>query len=131
MAVPLMFGSHGANVGAGTTCATVDSVANTSACLTTGFAADNHTLVFGPVPAGVVIANLSVVTSAVLTAGTGVVVTVLDNGATTALTCTIPTGGSSCTNNAASVSIPAGDFLQVQIAASAGTNGVAYAVTFM
>jgi hypothetical protein len=125
-----MFGSHGANVGAGTTCATLDSVATTSACLTTGFAADTHTLVFGPTPAGVVIANLSATTSAALTAGTGVVVTVLDNGATTALTCTIPNGGTSCTNNAASVSIAAGHFLQVQIAVSASTNGVAYAVTF-
>jgi hypothetical protein len=126
-----MFGSHGANVGPGSTCAALYSVAGTSACLTTGFAADTHSLVFGPIPAGgVPISNLSVATSVALTGGTGAVVTVLDNGTATALKCTVATGGTSCTDNTDTATIPAGDFLEVQIVPSSGSSAVAYQVAF-
>jgi hypothetical protein len=124
-----MFGTHAQTVNAGQTfCATVDSVNNVQTCLTSGFAADNQTRVFGPAPTGgVAIAHLAVAASATV-GGAGTVVTVLDNGVATALTCTVTT--TTCANDTATVSIPAGDFLQVQIAGGTGVANAAFQVTF-
>jgi hypothetical protein len=67
-----------------------------------------------PVPIAGSLTNLSVhVGSAV--AGSGVTVTVLKNGVATALSCTIASGNSSCSDSAHSVSLLTTDVIAVEI----------------
>ena len=79
-------------------------------CLTSNYASDNNARVFGPMPAGLTIQNFSVGVSQAPNVGS-MVITVLDNGAATAITCTIPKGSTSCSDGADSFLTSAGDFL--------------------
>jgi len=63
-------------------------------------------------------------------AGSGNKVTVLDNGSATALTCTVASGTSTCTDSTDSVSITAGHYLQVKITNNAGAADRKYQVSF-
>ncbi|HEX4520407.1 MAG TPA: hypothetical protein VH063_12570 [Gaiellaceae bacterium] len=53
--------------------------------------------------------------------GGGVVLTLYLDGSATAVSCSIPSGSTSCTDSAHSVSISAGDVIAVQLANSTGT----------
>jgi hypothetical protein len=119
-----MFGNGTQNAdGLGHACLTYANVGNGNTCLTTGFANDNSELVFGPVARAVTISNLLATSN---NSATGQVVTVLDNGVATALTCT-NLAGTSCSDTVDSVLIPAGHFLQVQVL---GGNSSHWRVTF-
>lgn len=83
-------------------------------CLGTAYASDTNALVFGPMPAGLTVQNLSVVTSAAPDVGP-VAITVLSNGAATLLTCTIAKSTTTCTDSANSFSTVAGSFLEVRV----------------
>ncbi len=92
-------------------------------CLGAAFASDNNSLVFGPMPAGLSVQNLSVAASTAPTVGP-LVITVLDNGAATSLTCTISTGMTTCTDSAHSFSTSGGDFLEVRVSNDPSNTGM-------
>jgi len=83
-------------------------------CLGAAYASDTNSLVFGPMPAGLTVKNLSAMTSAAPDVGPAVV-TVLSNGAATAVTCTIAKATTSCSDNAHSFVTTAGSFLEVKV----------------
>jgi len=83
-------------------------------CLGAAYASDNNSLVFGPMPAGLTIQSLSVVASAAPDVGP-VVVTVLNNGAASSLTCTIAKATTTCADSTHSFVTGAGSFLEVQV----------------
>jgi hypothetical protein len=120
-----MFGTNSTTVNPGPLCLAYGNVANGTSCLTTGFPGSNAHLVFGPVPgppgSTMTISHLSASEQA---STTGVTITVLDNGTPTALTCTVATG-SACNDDGDTVTIPAGDFLEVS-----ATGGGGWLVTF-
>jgi hypothetical protein len=122
-----MFGNQNQNADSGHDCLTYENDNRGAPCITTtsGFLTDTNELEFGPMPAGgVTISQLQADTSGT---ATGQVVTVLDNGVATALTC-INLSGSSCRNTINIVSILAGDFLQVEV--NGGTAST-WRVTFL
>jgi hypothetical protein len=86
-----------------------------NACLGAAYASDNNSLVFGPMPAGLTIQNLTVMTSVAPDVGP-VVVTVLSNGLATSLTCTIAKATTTCADSAHSFATAAGSFLEVRVA---------------
>ena len=63
-------------------------------------------------------------------AGSGNVVTLLLNGNTTALTCTVAAGSKTCTDTTHSVTLAAGDNIQVQVTNNAGAANREYRVVF-
>ena len=63
-------------------------------------------------------------------AGSGNKVTVLDNGSATALTCTVASGSSTCTDSTDSIAITAGHYLQVQVTNLAGAANRRFQVSF-
>jgi hypothetical protein len=96
-------------------------VAQGSACigLVTGFANSANALIFGPLPSDATISHLLALTD---NSAAGQTVTVLDNVGATLLTCTTSaTSPTSCSDDADSVVIPAGHFLQVQVTNGAGS----------
>jgi len=121
----------GGSVHHGQTMCLAASAANTQgACLTSGYANDAKSIVFGPTPAGLTIQKLSAAASIAPNAGP-VVVTVLNNGVATSLSCTIAKATTSCTDSAHSFTTAAGSFLQVRVSNDT-TNAVnpRFAVTF-
>jgi hypothetical protein len=122
-----MFGNENQNADSGHDCLTYTNDNHGGACITTisGFVTDPNELEFGPMPpGGVTISKLLADTNGT---ATGQVVTVLDNGVATALTCT-DSSGSSCTNTTSTVTVPAGDFLQVEVS---GGTASEWRVTFL
>lgn len=85
-----------------------------SPCLGAAYASDTKSLVFGPMPAGLTIQKLTAVASIAPDVGP-LVITVLNNGASTPLTCTIPKAATTCTDIAHSFSTSAGSFLEVRV----------------
>jgi hypothetical protein len=96
-----------------TLCLGVWGANDQSPCLGAAYAGDTKSLVFGPMPAGRTIRHLSVVVSTAPAVGP-MVITVLDNGGATPLTCTIPITMTTCTDTAHSFSTAAGHFLEVR-----------------
>lgn len=88
-------------------------------CLTTSYATDNSSRVFGPMPDGLTIQDLAVVVAPAPNVAP-MVITVLDNGAATSLTCTIAKAATSCADSADSFVTTAGDFIELKV-----TNNVA------
>jgi hypothetical protein len=112
-----MFGGQNQNADGGHAWPCITAVA--------GFGNDANSVEFGPIPqGGVTISQLQAVTNG---SATGQTVRVLDNITATALTCT-NTAGSSCSGTTHSVTIPAGDFIQVQVT---GGTAAAWKVTFL
>jgi hypothetical protein len=91
------------------------------ACLGAAYAGDTKALVLGPMPAGLTIKNLSAVTSIAPDVGP-MIVTVLDNGISTLLTCSIAKNAATCTDSADSFSTAAGDFLEVRVSNDPGNS---------
>jgi len=85
------------------------------ACLGAAYASDTNSLVFGPMPAGLTVRKLSVVVSTAPDVGP-MIVTVLNNGAATSLTCTIAKATTNCADSADSFATAAGDFVEVRVA---------------
>jgi hypothetical protein len=116
----LQFGNEGTNVTPGSPCLTFGNVGTGAACPTTAFTNSSAGLVFGPVPgppgSAMTISHLS---AAETGPGTGVTITVLDNGVATALTCANTTG-LTCHDDVDTVTVQAGDFLAVEATACAG-----------
>jgi hypothetical protein len=83
-------------------------------CLGAAYAADTHSLVYGPMPAGLTVQHLSAVAATAPNVGP-MTITVLDNGGSTVLTCIIPKTATTCTDSAHSFSTAAGDFLEVRV----------------
>jgi hypothetical protein len=82
------------------------------------------------VPAnGATINNLQVKIDA-NAAGSGNKVTVFDNGAATALTCTVAAGSQTCSDTTDSVAVTAGHFLTVKVNTLASANDRKYRVSF-
>jgi hypothetical protein len=122
-----MFGNQNQNATATNNCLAYANAGHGGPCITsvTLFSNDPTSIEFGPIPAGgVTISQLQAVTDG---SATGQTVTVIDNITATALSCTNTTG-STCSDTTHSVSIPAGDFLQVQLA---GGTPSAWKVTFL
>ncbi len=71
-------------------------------------------ITWGPAPVQITITNLSVVTTTAVGAGDSQKVVVLLNGVATALTCNVTAGKTTCTSTA-TVTVPAGDFLEVEV----------------
>ena len=130
-----MWASHGTPVNSGMCLAAGVTFESTSACLTTlaSIEMDNSGITWGPAPAQITITNLNVVTAtAAVGPGDSQKVVVLLNGVATALTCNVTSGQTACTSTAA-VTVPAGDFLEVEVTTpSGGTFGgsVVYRVSF-
>ena len=116
-----MFGNVQGNAGSTNDCLTYANVGSGGACIVAGglttFASYPTSILFGPLPAAATISNLRVQAANELADQT---VTVLDNINPTALACTTTAGGS-CANTTTTVSIPAGDYLQVQITTGSGS----------
>jgi hypothetical protein len=113
-----MFGSHG-NLNA-LRCLSLYDVTNNAACVTgttSGpYILSNAGLAYGPIPTGgITLSHLIAQSSAPPNAGTGVVINILDMTTSTTLTCTIPVGSTQCTDDTHTWSVPAGDYIQVQI----------------
>jgi hypothetical protein len=108
----------GGVVSAGQTlCLGIWGATSQGSCLTTGYASDTSFRVFGPLPSAESVLSLSVVVSTAPNKAP-IVITVLDNGVATALTCSIAKGATTCTDPAHSFIASAGDFLQVRVANS-------------
>ena len=123
----VMFGNQNQNATATNDCLAYANVGHGGQCLTivSSFSNDPTSVEFGPIPVGgVTISQLQAITSGI---ATGQSVTVLDNFTPTALTCT-NTAGSTCSDTTHSASIPAGDFLQVQVS---GGSPNPWKVTFL
>lgn len=88
------------------------------ACLSSAFATDASFRVFGPMRDGMTIQDLSVVVAPAPDVAS-MVITVLDNGVATPLTCTIPKGNTSCSNDTDSFVTSAGDFIEVRVSNNA------------
>ena len=88
------------------------------ACLSSAFATDASFRVFGPMRDGMTIQDLSVVVAPTPDVA-NMVITVLDNGVATPLTCTIPKGDTSCSNDTDSFVTSAGDFIEVRVSNNA------------
>lgn len=109
----------GGQVSPGSTlCLAVWGANTQGSCLASGYAADTSFRVFGPMPSGRSIQDLTVVVSTAPNKAP-VVVTVLDNGVATALTCSIAKSTTTCTDQAHSFLAAAGDFLEVRVANNA------------
>jgi len=63
-------------------------------------------------------------------AGSGNTVTLLVNGTATALTCTVTAGSKTCVDSTHSVTLAAGDEMQVQVTNNAGAANRQYLVSF-
>jgi hypothetical protein len=116
-----MFGNQNGNAGSGNNCLTYANVAQGSACLAavTEFASSANALMFGPMPADATVSNLLALTA---NSAAGQTVTVLDNAAATLLTCTTtPASPQICSDDTDTVTIPAGDFLQVRVSNGGGS----------
>jgi len=117
-----MFGNQGGNANAPNNCLTYANVSGSSACLVGGattFVPAQNSLMFGPLPTAATISNLLANTD---NSAAGQTVTVLDDGATTLLSCTTTAASPlSCSDSTDSVVIPAGDYLEVQIANGSGS----------
>jgi len=74
------------------------------------------------------IANLQVVVGNALSSGQTLVVTLLDNGVQTGVTCTVPALGSTCSDTTHSYTIPAGDLTSWQIAITNGNGSSTIAI---
>jgi hypothetical protein len=97
-----------------TLCIATWGTSRPSACLGAAYASDTNALVFGPMPAGQPVGNLSAAASAAPNVGP-VTITVLNNGVATAVTCTIAKSTTSCTDTAHSFSTAAGSFLEAKV----------------
>jgi hypothetical protein len=109
-----MFGNQNGSV-QGNNCLTYANVAQGSACiaLVTEFANSANSLMFGPLPTDATISHLLATTA---NSAVNQTVTVLDNIGTTLLACATDAGSpTGCSDNADSVVIPAGHFLQVRV----------------
>jgi hypothetical protein len=76
--------------------------------------------------------NLSVRLDVAPGAGSSRVITLWVNGADSALTCTIPAAGTTCSNSSASVAVPVGTRLSLQnhvVGAAAAATGVQFGLT--
>ena len=87
-------------------------------CLISAFATDGSSRVFGPMRDGMTIQDLAVVVAPAPDVA-NMVITVLDNGVATPLTCTIPKGDTSCSNDTDSFVTSAGDFIEVRVSNNA------------
>jgi hypothetical protein len=129
-----MFGSNGSEVsGTATTCLSLNSVSTPNECEAVGASTGpfrSRNLTWGPVPpTGLTISNLSALASTAVAAGGRATITVLVNNVAKELSCEIPAGSTTCTDTTHTVSVPAGAFLQVQVA-SVGAGSLAYVATF-
>ena len=116
-----MFGNQNGNAGSGNNCLTYANVAQGNACLAlvSEFASSANSLVFGPIPTDATISHLLATTG---NSAANQTVTVLDNAVTTLLTCTTTAASpQSCSDDTHSVTIPAGDFLQVAVTNGSGS----------
>jgi hypothetical protein len=116
-----MFGNQNANAGSSNNCLTYANVGPGSACiaLVAQFVAEPNSLVFGPLPTDATISHLHAVTD---NSAANQTVMVVDNVTATPLTCTTTAGSTEgCSDDTDSVSIPAGDFLQVRVVNGAGS----------
>jgi hypothetical protein len=116
-----MFGNQNGNAGSGNNCLTYANVAQGSLCVGVlgQLRSSSVPLMFGPLPTDATISHLQAVTA---NSAAGQTVTVLDSIAPTLLTCTTTVASpDSCSNDTDSVTIPAGDFLQVSVINGTGS----------
>jgi hypothetical protein len=115
-----MFGNQNGNAGSGNNCLTFANVGSGSACLTliAQFISSPNSLMFGPLPTDGTISHLQAVTT---NGVAGQTVTVLNNTTPTQLACTTAGALDRCSNDADSVLIQAGNFLQVAVVNGAGS----------
>jgi hypothetical protein len=122
----LMFGNQNQNADGAHNCLTYANSGHGGVCITSSgsFATDPSSVEFGPLHSAATISTLNAVSSV---AASGQTVTVLDNTGATALACTNTTG-TSCSDTTDSVTVAAGDFLQVQVS---GGTAAAWKVTLV
>ena len=116
-----MFGSDGNTISVSECLAYSNVSRGGNACITnftsTNPATDSENRTFGPLPVSVTISNLVAKSGA--SGVSGARVAILDNGAETALSCTIGNSlETRCDNNVTTVTVEAGHWLQVEVSAA-------------